>query len=129
MKVQTNGSMCNKRGWGTKSHMESGSSRSQVARTAIVCVLIGAVCGVFEYFLVPGHNQHVGHLTYAIIAGTVIAGFSFYRIRARRAGRDPIYNVGRELRHQRQDQLGEGGRPLDPGEEPQVVEAEPRRHH
>jgi hypothetical protein len=105
--------------------MTSGSRWSQIVRTVGIFVLVGVVAGVIDYFAVPG--SHRGNLTYAIIAGAVVAGFGYFRSRARRAGRDPVYNAGRQLRHQHEDQLGEGGRPLSPGEAPRVVDREPQR--
>src|SRR6201989_2138130 len=97
--------------------MRSGSRWSHVVRTVVIFVLVGVVAGAIVYFAVPG--SHTGNLTYAIIVGAVVAGFSYFRYRARQ--------TGRALRDLHEDQLGQGGRPLPPGQGPIVDENRPQR--
>jgi|ERR1700761_422825 len=106
--------------------MKSGSRWSHLALSVLVFVVVAVAAGAIFYFG-PGSHHHGGSLTVAIVIGLVAGAGNYVKIRARRAGHDPAYNAGRRLRDVLDDQRGQGGRPLRPGEAPRVVETEPER--
>ena len=106
--------------------MKSRSPWSHIAQSVLALVVVAVAAGAIFYFS-PGSRHHGVSLTVAIVIGVVVGLGNYLRIRMTWAGRNPIHNAGRQLRTLHEDQLGEGGRPLDPGEAPRVVEPEPRR--
>ncbi len=111
--------MSNKRCPGTKIRVRSGS-KSHIARSVIIFAVTGVAFGLISCYGEHGTHHNQTTLIIAIVGGAVVAVGNYLPSRARQAGRDPIYNAGRALRDRHEDQLGQGGRPLSPGEAPNV---------
>jgi hypothetical protein len=120
------GTMCSKPGLGMQGRMKSGSYWSQITRSLVVFVIVGGVAAVIFYFNGQGPHHHKANLVVAIAAGAISAVANFIRSRARRAGHDPAYNLGRQLRAKIDADRGQGGQPVPQAETQSVSETEPR---